>query len=72
MQTMQQSAKESIRVVAKACRQVKESVHLQQLLRIVLATGNLLNTGTNRGNAQGVKLDTLLKLADIKVLPFAS
>ena len=64
---MQQSAKESIRVVAKACRQVRDSPNLQQLLRLVLATGNLLNTGTNRGNAQGVKLDTLMKLADIKV-----
>lgn len=67
VQTMQESARDSIRVVAAACRQVHESTNLRQLLKIVLATGNLLNAGTNRGNAQGVKLDTLLKLADVKV-----
>lgn len=67
VQTMQQSAKESIRVVAKACRQVRSSSHLKQLMRLVLATGNLLNAGTNRGNAQGFKMDTLMKLADVKV-----
>ena len=67
VQTMQRSAKDSIRVVAKACRQVRSSTHLQQLMRLVLSTGNLLNTGTNRGNALGVKLETLMKLADVKV-----
>ena len=61
------SAEESIQVVGVACRQVRNSPHLQQLMRLVLATGNLLNTGTSRGNAQGIKLDTLMKLADVKV-----
>ena len=69
VQTMQKSAHDSIRVVAKACEQVRGSENLRQLLRLVLATGNLLNTGTNRGNAQGIKLDTLMKLADVKVMP---
>lgn len=67
MQTMQKSAHESIKVVATACQQVRGSNNLLQLLRLVLATGNLLNAGTNRGNAQGIKLDTLMKLADVKV-----
>lgn len=32
----------------------------------MLKTGNRLNMGTNRGDAQAFKLDTLLKLADVK------
>jgi len=34
----------------------------------VLAVGNALNTGTARASADGVKLDSLMKLADVKVL----
>lgn len=38
-----------------------------QVLRVVLSTGNMLNAGTNRGNAESIKLDVLLKLNDVKV-----
>lgn len=38
----------------------------QMLLEGVLAVGNHLNTGTHRGRAAGFRLDTLLKLADVK------
>lgn len=61
------SAEASIEVVQNACQQIRGSAGLKQVLRSVLATGNLLNAGTNRGNAQGIKLDTLLKLSDVKV-----
>lgn len=37
-----------------------------KLLEAVLKTGNRMNVGTNRGDAQAFKLDTLLKLVDIK------
>jgi len=37
-----------------------------KLLDAVLKTGNRMNDGTNRGEARAFKLDTLLKLADIK------
>jgi hypothetical protein len=37
-----------------------------KLLEAVLMTGNRMNVGTNRGGAKSFKLDTLLKLADIK------
>lgn len=37
-----------------------------KLLEAVLKTGNRMNIGTNRGDAHAFKLDTLLKLADIK------
>ena len=67
VQAILQSADASIRVVEQACKQIRFSTGLQKILRFVLATGNLLNAGTNRGNAQGIKLDTLMKLADVKV-----
>jgi hypothetical protein len=37
-----------------------------KLLEAVLRTGNRMNVGTNRGEAKAFKLDTLLKLADVK------
>lgn len=37
-----------------------------KLLEAVLKTGNRMNVGTNRGDAHAFKLDTLLKLADVK------
>lgn len=37
-----------------------------RLLEAVLKTGNRMNDGTNRGHAQAIKLDTLLKLVDVK------
>jgi len=37
-----------------------------KLLEAVLKTGNRMNVGTARGGAMAFKLDTLLKLADVK------
>ncbi|KAF8692063.1 hypothetical protein HU200_039926 [Digitaria exilis] len=37
-----------------------------KLLEAVLRTGNRMNVGTNRGQAKAFKLDSLLKLADVK------
>ena len=39
-----------------------------KLLQAVLELGNHLNAGTHRGSAAGFKIDTLLKLADIKAV----
>ena len=61
------SAKASINSVDQACEQVGSSRRLQEVLRAVLAVGNALNTGTARAAANGVKLDSLMKLADVKV-----
>ena len=49
-----------------ACEDLKESRTFRKLLEAVLKTGNRLNMGTFRGDAQAFKLDTLLKLADVK------
>ncbi|KAM0986789.1 hypothetical protein EV1_011120 [Malus domestica] len=37
-----------------------------KLLEAVLKSGNRMNVRTNRGHAQAFKLDTLLKLVDVK------
>ena len=68
MQGFVGSAKASIDSVDAACDQVGSSRRLQDVLRAVLAVGNALNTGTARASADGVKLDSLMKLADVKVL----
>lgn len=50
-----------------ACMQIKASRRLRLTLVSVLAAGNALNAGTHRGGAEGIKLESLLKLADVKV-----
>ncbi|KAK9749572.1 hypothetical protein RND81_02G135400 [Saponaria officinalis] len=49
-----------------ASEELKNSRHFLKLLEAVLQAGNRMNVGTNRGDAKAFKLDTLLKLVDIK------
>ncbi|KAJ4823661.1 hypothetical protein Tsubulata_019755 [Turnera subulata] len=49
-----------------ACGELRNSRMFLKLLEAVLKTGNRMNVGTNRGDAQAFKLDTLLKLVDVK------
>ncbi|CAN8286579.1 unnamed protein product [Cochlearia groenlandica] len=49
-----------------ACGELKNTRMFLKLLEAVLKTGNRMNIGTNRGDAHAFKLDTLLKLVDIK------
>ncbi|CAM8891031.1 unnamed protein product [Rhodiola kirilowii] len=58
--------KESYRTLEVACNQLKSSRLFLKLLEAVLKTGNRMNNGTYRGGAQAFKLDTLLKLSDVK------
>ena len=50
-----------------ACEQIKRGERLKLVFLTVLAVGNTLNAGTHRGSAEGVRLDSLLKLSDVKV-----
>lgn len=43
------------------------STALKTVLQTLLVVGNVLNTGTSYGNADGFRLETLLKLHDVKV-----
>ncbi|KAL4437056.1 hypothetical protein ABPG75_004195 [Micractinium tetrahymenae] len=55
-----------LEVVRTACAELQGCASFSKLLQAVLELGNHLNQGTQRGSAAGFKLDTLLKLADVK------
>jgi hypothetical protein len=55
-----------IEVVLTACRQIFESDRLASVLSAILAIGNYLNQGTNRGNALGFRLSSVLKLSETR------
>lgn len=48
------------------CNKLRKSRLFLKLLEAVLKTGNRMNDGTYRGGAQAFRLDTLLKLSDVK------
>ncbi|KAI3665655.1 hypothetical protein L6452_44285 [Arctium lappa] len=56
----------SFQTLEAASEELKSSRLFLKLLEAVLLTGNRMNVGTNRGEATAFKLDTLLKLVDIK------
>ncbi|OMP04516.1 Actin-binding FH2/DRF autoregulatory [Corchorus olitorius] len=58
--------RESFETLEIACKELRSSRLFLKLLEAVLKTGNRMNDGTFRGGAQAFKLDTLLKLADVK------
>ncbi|KAA8524561.1 hypothetical protein F0562_010984 [Nyssa sinensis] len=60
------SVKESFEILEVACKELRNSRLFLKLLEAVLKTGNRMNDGTFRGGAQAFKLDTLLKLSDVK------
>ncbi|KAL3508550.1 hypothetical protein ACH5RR_027951 [Cinchona calisaya] len=69
MCTLQEEAslvKESFATLEAACAELRKSRLFLKLLEAVLKTGNRMNDGTFRGGAQAFKLDTLLKLSDVK------
>ncbi|KAF2284692.1 hypothetical protein GH714_029334 [Hevea brasiliensis] len=58
--------KRSFQTLEAACEELRSSRMFLKLLEAVLKTGNRMNVGTNRGDAHAFKLDTLLKLVDVK------
>ncbi|XP_076915991.1 uncharacterized protein LOC143575525 [Bidens hawaiensis] len=58
--------KRSFQTLELACEELRNSRMFLKLLEAVLKTGNRMNVGTNRGDAHAFKLDTLLKLVDVK------
>eukprot|EP01117_Protostelium_nocturnum_P015560 TRINITY_DN6052_c0_g2_i1.p1 TRINITY_DN6052_c0_g2~~TRINITY_DN6052_c0_g2_i1.p1 ORF type:complete len:553 (-),score=240.06 TRINITY_DN6052_c0_g2_i1:14-1672(-) len=61
-----QKVKEDLEILVKCVETVRGSPKLAQIMQIVLAIGNYLNSGTPRGLAYGFKLETLVKLGDTK------
>ncbi|MED6204840.1 hypothetical protein PIB30_012611 [Stylosanthes scabra] len=58
--------RKSFQTLETASEELKNSRLFLKLLEAVLRTGNRMNVGTYRGDATAFKLDTLLKLVDIK------
>ncbi|KAF7845110.1 formin-like protein 1 [Senna tora] len=58
--------RKSFETLEVACEELRNSRMFLKLLEAVLKTGNRMNVGTNRGDARAFKLDTLLKLVDVK------
>nr|GMD53868.1 formin-like protein 6 [Ipomoea batatas] len=56
----------SFQTLEDASKELKNSRLFLKLLEAVLRTGNRMNVGTSRGDAKAFKLETLLKLVDIK------
>ncbi|XP_040999948.1 formin-like protein 2 [Juglans microcarpa x Juglans regia] len=56
----------SFETLEVGCEELRNSRMFLKLLEAVLKTGNRMNVGTNRGDAHAFKLDTLLKLVDVK------
>ncbi|KAJ8485774.1 hypothetical protein OPV22_018259 [Ensete ventricosum] len=56
----------SFETLEAACEDLTSSRLFLKLLEAVLRTGNRMNVGTNLGQAKAFKLDTLLKLTDVK------
>lgn len=59
-----------LQALCSACNQIQSSQRFRRVLATVLATGNMLNAGTHRGNAEAVKFESLLKMGDVKVTKF--
>ncbi|KAJ7950609.1 Formin-like protein [Quillaja saponaria] len=57
--------KKSFETLEAACEELQNNRMFLKLLEAVLKTWNRMNVGTNRGDAQAFKLDTLLKLVDV-------
>ncbi|KAF4127612.1 Formin Homology 2 Domain [Phytophthora infestans] len=64
----QQKLRNRIRVITQACYEVLRSERLARCFELVLAIGNLLNTGTELEGAQGITLASLLKLSETKAI----
>ncbi|XP_058107224.1 formin-like protein 3 isoform X2 [Magnolia sinica] len=58
--------KESFSTLEATCKELRSSRLFLKLLEAILKTGNRMNDGTYRGGARAFKLDTLMKLSDVK------
>jgi hypothetical protein len=58
--------KEHLQTLDLGCKELKTSSLFLKLLEAILKTGNRMNAGTSRGNAQGFNLSALTKLSDVK------
>ena len=55
-----------MKTLRAACAEVRGSSRLRAVLAAALAAGNRLNAGSHRGGAEGLRLESLLKMSDVK------
>ena len=55
-----------LKTLSQGFKQLKTSNQLKELLKLILAIGNFLNGGTNKGGAYGFKFDFFKKILDIR------
>lgn len=60
--------REKVMVIKRVMQEVRDSSDLKRVLRVVLAIGNALNAGSNRGEASGFRIDDLTRLKDTKTV----
>lgn len=58
--------KNSLDIMNSVAEEVRSSAKLKRVMQTILSLGNALNQGTARGAAVGFRLDSLLKLSDIR------
>ncbi|KAJ0984880.1 hypothetical protein J5N97_003236 [Dioscorea zingiberensis] len=56
----------SLNIINSVAEEIRNSVKLKKIMQTILSLGNALNQGTARGSAIGFKLDSLLKLSDMR------
>eukprot|EP00339_Tiarina_fusa_P000898 CAMPEP_0117015036 /NCGR_PEP_ID=MMETSP0472-20121206/12086_1 /TAXON_ID=693140 ORGANISM="Tiarina fusus, Strain LIS" /NCGR_SAMPLE_ID=MMETSP0472 /ASSEMBLY_ACC=CAM_ASM_000603 /LENGTH=981 /DNA_ID=CAMNT_0004718743 /DNA_START=178 /DNA_END=3124 /DNA_ORIENTATION=+ len=59
-------ARTAVLVMLDAVKEIKQTTKLPRMLELVLAIGNFLNGGTFRGGAYGFKLETLVKITEVR------
>ncbi|KAL3764020.1 hypothetical protein ACHAW5_005104 [Stephanodiscus triporus] len=57
------SLSSSLELLARACSEIIESEKLANILRRLLAIGNIMNESTGKSQAKGITLDSLIKTA---------
>ncbi|XP_054805734.1 formin-like protein 18 [Prosopis cineraria] len=58
--------RKSLNIVDATVEEIKNSVKLKRIMQTILSLGNALNQGTARGSAIGFRLDSLLKLTEMR------
>jgi diaphanous protein len=64
--TKMKDIQSQVQTFDKAIQELRNSKQFSSILELVLAIGNFFNSGSQRGQAYGFKLDSLLRLAETK------
>jgi len=63
---MMSEAYSGLRAIEQACSQVREAEGFRKVLAVALRVGNFMNAGGPRSSTNGITLDSLHKLSDVR------